>query len=112
MIQTDSGSLSGNQVPTYQENRAERLIDTTFHTKAQLRKLLYFVWEEKLKAKRDYERLIEENQALRNKLVALEKERDKYYNESHYYKDRCLELFEKLQENQIHVDANFLRIAG
>lgn len=35
----------------------------------------------------------------------------KYYNESHYYKDKCLELYEKLQEHQIQVDISFLKVA-
>jgi hypothetical protein len=35
----------------------------------------------------------------------------KYYNESHYYKDKCLELYEKLQEHQIEVDISFMRVA-
>jgi hypothetical protein len=56
----DLGLRSTNKVSTYQQNSEERLPDTTWHTKSQLRKLLYFIWGEKAKAKSDYERMIDE----------------------------------------------------
>lgn len=98
----NSGSLSGNQVSTYHENRAERMPDTTFHTKGMLRKLLYFIWEEKLKAKRDYERVLEESLILRRQrtedLIRLNKQSE--------------EIQELYREINSHKNFSPLQIAG
>lgn len=44
-------------------------------------------------------------------IIFLKGEVQKYYNQSHFYKDKCLELYEKLQEHQIKVDISFLKVA-
>jgi hypothetical protein len=49
---------------------------------------------------------------LKNSELYAKDNANKYYNESHYYKDKCIELYEKLQENGVKVEMNFLRVAG
>jgi hypothetical protein len=73
MTKTDLGLTSASKASTYQQNREERMPDTTFHTKGQLRKLLYFIWEEKLKAKSDYTRAMNELNELQNESDMLRK---------------------------------------
>lgn len=72
--QNDLGSPSANKVSTYQQN-TDRMPDTTFHTKGMLRKLLYFIWEEKLKAKKDYEMVLENEIGLREEILRLRRQR-------------------------------------
>lgn len=106
-----SGSLSGNQVPTYQENRAERMPDTTFHTKGQLRKLLYFIWEEKLKVKRDYEKVLDELLLLRKENSKLISEKGFYLNQANNSQEKILELQDKILNHYEIENKPYMKVA-
>lgn len=51
-------------------------------------------------------------ESLKVKIQHLTEQKQKYYNESHYYKNKCLELMEKLQiyqENENGIESKILR---
>jgi phosphoribosylanthranilate isomerase len=81
MLYSCVGVSSGNQVPTYHENRTESKViqlhpaqtpDYTFHSKAQLRKAIRLLHLEN-------EKLKEEKRRLQNKVLVMQTQEINYY---------------------------------
>jgi hypothetical protein len=113
MLTAASGSLSGNQISSYHENRASRKTDLTFYSKGQLKQHIESLESEAFYRQKKYDETIEMlgseikrllDQRLKDQETILEKSK-----EIGVQRDKIIDLYSKLMEKE---NISPLKVAG